>query len=145
MLGFVGAVIWLVIHYQRRQRFAALPALWLSGTMLLFQNLTAHFFFYPARPGYINMHYTFWVMFILMVLYAIFARPRAVEIAERAGPETERPFPWVPCILGTIAALAIAVFLTGYINNERTMGTANTRWPIWEWKSGPFPGGAARR
>ena len=71
-----------MIHFQRRQRWAMLPVLWLSGTMLLYQNLNAHYFFYPARPKYINMHHVFWVMFGLMVLYAILARPRPAEEPE---------------------------------------------------------------
>jgi len=143
VLGFVGAAIWMVIHFQRRQRWSALPVLWLSGTMLLFQNLTAHFFFYPARPRYINMHHAFWALFVLMVLYAVIARPRPVEPAG-AVPETEPRFPWARCVAGTVAALAIVVFLTGYINNDKTMASANTRWPTWVWTQGPFPGRGAR-
>ena len=41
--------------------------------MLLFQNLTAHYLFYPPRPHYINMHNVFWVMFMLMLVYVAFA------------------------------------------------------------------------
>jgi hypothetical protein len=144
VLGFVGAAIWMVIHFQRRQRWSALPVLWLSATMLLFQNLTARFFFYPARPKYINMHYTFWVMFILMVLYTIIARPRPVETAQGASLEPEPPLPWVRWVAGTVAALAVVVLLTGYVNNDKTMASANTRWPIWVWTQGPFPGQPAR-
>src|SRR5262249_54854591 len=62
VLGFVGAAIWLVIHFRRRMRWAALPVLWLSGTMVLFQNLNALYFFYPVRPKTINMHNVFWVL-----------------------------------------------------------------------------------
>ena len=80
VLGFVGAAVWLVIHYGRRQRWAMLPVLWLSGTMVLYQNLNAFYFLYPAEAKYINMHHVFWAMFALMALYALVARPRAVEI-----------------------------------------------------------------
>ena len=82
LLGFVGAAAWFVIHFGRRQRWAMLPVLWLSGTMLLYQNLNALYLFYPARPKYINMHHVFWVMFALMAIYAAFARPRPVEAGE---------------------------------------------------------------
>ena len=78
VLGFVGAALWLVIHFQRRERWVALPVLWLSLTMLLFQNLTAMYFFYPHRDRYINMHHVFWVMMILMLAYVAIARPRPV-------------------------------------------------------------------
>ena len=87
VLGFVGAAIWLVIHFRRRQRLAVLPVLWLSATMLLFQNLNALYFFYPRVPRQINMHNVFWVMFALMALYAAVARPRPV--AEPAGTDAE--------------------------------------------------------
>jgi hypothetical protein len=139
-LGFVGVVIWIAIHFQERRRWAALPALWLSGTMLLFQNLTAHFFFYPIRPKYINMHYTFWVMFVLMLLYAFLARPRPVEMAVSSSVKPEPPFTVLGWLLAAVAALVIVVFLAGYVNNEKTMATANTRWPVWAWPDGPFPG-----
>ena len=81
VLGFVGVVAWMVIHFRRRQRWSMLPVLWLSGTMLLYQNLNALYFFYPAQPRYINMHHVFWAMFVLMALYSLFARPRPVEVA----------------------------------------------------------------
>ena len=51
VLGFVGAAIWMVIHFQKRQRFSVLPVLWLSATMLLFQNLTALYFSIRRAPG----------------------------------------------------------------------------------------------
>src|SRR5207249_997693 len=77
-LGFVGAAIWMVIHFRQRQRFAMLPVLWLSLTMLLFQNLNALYFFYPRVAGQINMHHVFWIMFALMVAYAALSRPRPI-------------------------------------------------------------------
>ena len=52
--------------------------------------------------------------------------------------------PWVKWAAGAIAALAIVVFLTGYVNNDQTMASANTRWPIWVWTQGPFPGRTPR-
>ena len=67
------AGLWLVIHFQRRERWVALPVLWLSLTMLLFQNLTAMYFYYPHRDRYINMHHVFWVMMILMLAYVAIA------------------------------------------------------------------------
>ena len=69
-----------------------LPVLWLSLTMLLFQNLNALYFFYPHRDNQINMHHVFWVMFGLMVAYAAIARPRPVE--ESAVVDPEPRFRW---------------------------------------------------
>ena len=140
VLGFVGAAIWLAIHFQRRQRFAAFPVIWLSGTMLLFQNLTALFFFYPHREHYINMHVVFWVLFGLMALYVAFARNKPVKVdAEASSDVVERPPNTLAWLTAAAGVLALTVFAAGFVNGERTMQSANTRWPIWAWTHGPFP------
>jgi hypothetical protein len=144
LLGFLGAAAWMVIHYRRLQRWSILPVLWLSGVMVLYQNLNALYFFYPARPKYINMHHVFWAMFALMAVYALLARPRPAKEAPGDLELAEPRFPWERWMGGAGAALAIVIFLAGYVNNEKTMGTANTRWPEWSWSKGPFPGRAAR-
>jgi hypothetical protein len=144
VLGFVGAAAWLVIHYRRWQRWSMLPVLWLSGTMVLYQNLNAFYFFYPARARYINMHHVFWIMFGLMVLYALLARPRPVKAAEADLLDDEPRFAWEWWAAGAIVAMALIVFAAGYVNNDKTMKTANTRWPQWSWSQGPFPGRGAR-
>jgi hypothetical protein len=144
-LGFVGAAVWLMIHYRRRQRWAMLPVLWLSGTMLLYQNINALFLLYPARPMYINMHYVFWGMFALMAVYALVARPRPVELVPDDRLVSEPRFPWERWLAGAAAALFVLIFLAGIINNDKTMATASTRWPVWSWSEGPFPGRAARQ
>ena len=79
LLGFVGAGIWIVIHYGRRQRWAALPVLWLSATMMLFFNINALSLFYPTRSRYLNMHHVFWVMLGMMMVYALVARPEGAN------------------------------------------------------------------
>ena len=139
VVGFVGVLLWLIIHFARAQRFAALPVLWLCGTMLLFQNLNALYFWYPAREKQVNMHLVFWVLFGLMVLYAAIARPRAVP--EPAGPtaETEPRFRAVGWLAGSVVALALLIVAAGFVNGEKTMQSANTRWPRWAWTEGPFP------
>jgi len=144
VLGFVGAAIWVAIHYLRRQRWSVLPVLWLSGTMLLYQNLNAHYFFYPARSKYINMHHVFWAMFVLMALYALFARPRPADVPSSSPTESEGRFPLVSWMVGAATALAIVILLASFVNNDTTMATANTRWPVWSWNDGPFPGRPAR-
>jgi len=142
VLGFVGAAVWAAAHYRRRPRWAAFPVLWLSGTMLLYQNLNALYFFYPSRPKLVNMHNVFWVLFGLMALYALIARPRPAAEPSDAGPEP--PFPWGRWVLGSVAAFALVVVLAGRVNGEKTMVTANTRWPVWSWSDGPFPGRTPR-
>jgi hypothetical protein len=142
VLGFVGAAVWAAAHYRRRPRWAAFPVLWLSETMLLYQNLNALYFFYPSRPKLVNMHNVFWVLFGLMALYALIARPRPA--AEPSDAEPEPPFPWGRWVLGSAAAFALVVVLAGRVNGEKTMATANTRWPVWSWSDGPFPGRTPR-
>ena len=144
LLGFVGAAIWLVIHFQKRQRWAAFPVLWLSGTMLLFQNITARFLLYPARPGYINMHYVFWILLILMIAYVAVARPKPVDDFEPMTEERKSPIRPLGWLAAAIAGLGIVIYLAGHVNNDKTMATANTRWPIWAWPNGPFPGRTAK-
>jgi hypothetical protein len=131
----------MVIHVRGRQGWAALPVLWLSATMLLFQNLNALYFFYPARPNVVNMHNVFWVMFGLMVLY-VAVRPRPAAGLEGTSDGEARRFAWAQWIGGAMAALALVIVLAGFINGESTMISANTRWPVWSWRDGPFPGRA---
>ncbi len=145
VLGFVGAGLWLLIHFGQRRRFAALPALWLSGTMLLFQNLTALYFFYPRQPGQLNMHTVFWVLFLLMVVYVALAKPRSVaESGEAADDRLQQPGAVAAWCGAGLAALAGVIALAGLVNGENTMKAANTRWPIWSWTQGPFPGREAK-
>jgi len=143
VLGFVGAAIWLVIHFQRRQRWSVFPVLWLSGTMLLYQNITALYFFYPTRPKYVNMHNVFWVLFGLMAIYAAVARPKPTAEPQEKGSETDR-FAWGRWAVGALASLGLVIYLAGHVNNDATMKSANTRWPIWAWPDGPFPGRATK-
>ena len=143
LLGFVGAAAWLVIHFRRLERWSMLPVLWLSGAMLLYQNVNGIYFFYSSRTKYINMHHVFWAMFALMAIYAAFARPKPVEAAASELEQSEPRFPWERWMAGTVAAMALVILLAGYVNNDKTMGTATTRWPDWSWKNGPFPGRTA--
>ena len=142
LFGFIGAAVWLVVYFQRRQRLAMLPVLWLSLTLLLFQNLNALYFFYPHHDNQFNMHHVFWVMFGLMVAYAAIARPRPVDESVAVDPEPR--FRWEAWIAGAAICLGLVIFAAGYVNGPRTMTSANTRWPHWVWTQGPFPRDAAK-
>lgn len=136
VLGFIGAAVWLLIHFRKLERFAAVPVLWLSLVMLLFQNLHALYFFYPADEKRVNMHNVFWVWWALMALYALLPRPEPVaETAETIDTRTA----WLLWLGGALAALALAIVAAGFVNGEVTMKSANTRWPLWTWSQGPFP------
>lgn len=140
LLGFIGAGLWMVIHFRRWQQLAAVPVLWLSLTMVLFQNLNALYFFTPARPRLLNMHSVFWVLLGLMALYAALVRPRpAVEPAETEGECPRLPISYALGAVGGVLALGLVILAAGAVNGEETMKSANTRWPAWTWKDGPFP------
>ncbi|MEW4567387.1 hypothetical protein AB1L88_05915 [Tautonia sp. JC769] len=140
VLGFVGVAVWSFLHFRANQRWPALPVLWLSTTMLLFQNLNALYFFKAAQADTINMHTVFWVLLALMAGYALFARPGPVETAEAGQDDRDARFPWGAWIgLGVVGMLVILLSASA-INGDATMSSANTRWPDWSWRDGPFPG-----
>jgi hypothetical protein len=143
-MGVVGAAAWIVIHYRRMTRWSMFPVFWLSGTMLLYQNINALYLLYPARPKYINMHHVFWVLFAFMALYALVARPQPVKKPSDDVDRGEPRFRWERWMAGAAAGLVLVIYLAGYVNNDTTMATANTRWPIWSWSDGPFPGRSVR-
>jgi hypothetical protein len=130
--GWVGAALWAAALLRGWRWPGWLPAVWLSAVMLAFQNLTAFYFWRPARPGYLDTQTGFWVLFVTMLVYLVVARP---------GPaaEGERPVRWGRLVVGTVIALGLLVALAGATNGERTMRSANTRWPRWAWTDGPFP------
>ncbi|VTR98560.1 Uncharacterized protein OS=Runella slithyformis (strain ATCC 29530 / DSM 19594 / LMG 11500 / NCIMB 11436 / LSU 4) GN=Runsl_2768 PE=4 SV=1 [Gemmata massiliana] len=133
----IGALMWALILVRGWRWPAWFPTIVLSAVMLVFQNLTALYFWRPARSGYLNTQTGFWVLFAFVLAYPVFVRPRPLP---DAAPE--RPFRWGRLALGTIAVLAVFVALAAVTNGDRTMRTANTRWPLWSWNEGPFPGRA---
>ncbi|MGD9723508.1 MAG: hypothetical protein AB7O59_19500 [Pirellulales bacterium] len=139
VLGFVGAALWIAIYFARAQRLAAFPVVWLCGTMLLFQNLNALYFYYPRDPKLINMHNVFWMLFIPMVLYAVFVRLQPTTVPAPTEGAREPRFHWLGWLAGAAATVGLVIVLAGFINNEQTMRSANTRWPQWTWTEGPFP------
>ncbi len=143
IMGFAGAAVWMVIDFRRWLSLAWFPVMWLSLTMLLFQNLNALYFFYPHRDKQLNMHNVFWVIFSLMAFYVVataVARPK--PSADPATDSPDVPVPWVRWVAATAIAFVAIVFAAGFINGEETMRSANTRWPLWSWNQGPFPGNA---
>jgi hypothetical protein len=140
VLGFVGVAVWSLLHFRGNQRWPAFPVLWLSLTMLLFQNLNALYFFKAPQPNTIHMHNVFWVLLALMTGYALVARPKPVSIPRADHDPTGDRFPWAGWIATGLVGMALIVILAGWINGETTMASANTRWPDWSWRDGPFPG-----
>jgi hypothetical protein len=134
----IGAAVWAVALARGRRWPAGLPAVWLSAVMLLFQQLTALAFWRPAPPGYLNTHWLFWLLFLALPVYLLLARP-----GTRPDSAEDEPWPRLGRLAGvTAAVLAVIVLAAGMTNGPRTMRAANTRWPVWAWTDGPFPGKA---
>jgi hypothetical protein len=94
------------------------------------------------------MHSVFWVLFGGMVAYVVatsFVRPKPIEDPPLPALDTETPVPWIRWLATSAVAFAAIVFLAGFVNGETTMRSANTRWPIWTWTQGPFPGAASQK
>lgn len=136
ILGFVCAAIWIYALIKDRSRWKPLPLLALCGAMLLIQNLNVVYFFYPRQEGSINMHFIFWVLYVLIVLFTfLYPFREAVSTDE----EMERT-PWKPWLAAAVGMYLFIIIAAGFVNGEETMTSANTRWPIWVWRDGPFPG-----
>lgn len=150
-LGFVAAGIWLFLHRRDYRRFAAFPVLGLSVVMLLTQQLNALVFFYPrdgflvSRTGedmeriHVNMHDVFWVLLAWMFLDTVI---RAIVSAFRrradysALPTSPLPLRWGRWGAGALATFVVIVIVGGIVNGEHTVGSANTRFPLWSWREG---------
>ncbi|WP_152050408.1 hypothetical protein [Tautonia marina] len=140
VLGFVGVALWSYLHFRGNQRWPAFPILWLSLTMLLFQNLNALYFFKAPQPNTINMHNVFWALMALMTIYVLVVRPRPAA-QRRLDPEDgSNRVPWLAWVSTGVIGMTLILILATWINGETTMASASTRWPNWSWRDGPFPG-----
>jgi hypothetical protein len=127
--------IWLWIWRRGNFRAGWFPILAFSLIMLLFQNIAALLFWYEDVTD-INMHYVFWIIYAGMVAISIFGK-KSEAVGE---PEALPPLPWKRWSAISIGLIAFAIFCSGFVNGEITMQSANTRWPVWVWTQGPFPG-----
>lgn len=132
--GIVAVPLWYLFHIQKRFLWAAFPVMALSAIMLLFQNLTALYFYYPSRPMHINMHFIFWVLFSLMLVYAV-VRGRHEPLTEKK--EHFKEVHWKPWCAAAGVCMLIALILSAVVNGEKTMASANTRFPVWSWNDPP--------
>lgn len=137
VIGFVGAGLWIYGQATEKERWSALPVLWLSFVMLLFQNFRALYFFTPSRPGYINMHSIFWLLFIAMAAYVAWREYKEGHTDECDSDEESDRVPWKPWGATVLAGLILVVLGAGLVNGPTTMKNACTRWPIWEWNQKP--------
>lgn len=132
LAGLIGAFLWMIFYFHNRTRWAAFPILFFSGIMLLIQNLNALYFFYPRQPGTINMHFVFWILFLLMVLYVILYENKDVCDLD----EAHESWNWRRWAAGCLVVFLAILLVSHFVNNEKTMASANTRFPIWSWSEG---------
>ncbi|MCA9415234.1 MAG: hypothetical protein KC917_03150 [Candidatus Omnitrophica bacterium] len=136
LLGFVGSALWYYSYSNRKERKpSAFPVLYLSLLMILFQNINALYFWYESRENYVNMHNVFWLLWVLMVLYAVFIpRPPITDPDEVADHvDIRNALSWA------FVVYCFVLMGAGFANGEETMKSANTRFPLWSWRDGPFP------
>lgn len=132
LAGLIGAVIWLFLYFQNRDRWSAFPILFFSGIMLLIQNLNALYFWYPRQAGTINMHFVFWILFTLMAVYTLFDKNKEIDDSD----DVYENWDWRKWAAGCCIAFALILVVSHFVNNEKTMASANTRFPIWSWSDG---------
>jgi hypothetical protein len=78
-----------------------------------------------------------------MVVYVVLS-PLFRPQASADEPQTaDVPVPWAKWLGLAVACFAGIVLVAGLVNGEHTMRSANTRWPVWSWSEGPFPGKSA--
>ena len=131
--GFIVAALWMFAHFTRRSRWSPTPVLGLSLTMLLIQNLHVLFLLYPHVTGSIDMHFVYWVMIGLMMLYATAWNNAPFTI----DPELAERVRWKRWTLVGVGVFLLMIVLAEWINGEQTMQSACTRFPIWSWRDGP--------
>jgi len=109
--------------------------------MCIRDSITALYFLYPRTPGQVNMHSVFWVLFGLMALYVVFGKRPPVTEPEEQAPNSH----WRRWAATAIVGYVLIVLAASFVNGSETMKSANTRWPVWVWRDGPFPGRSAEK
>ena len=144
LLALVGAVASIVLYVKYEQQWPWLPVIALSGVMLLFQNVFAMYFITPRQPGQVDTQTFYWVLFLFMVTYVIVQSLQSGPEDSSEGIDDATEFnTWMVPIL-CVASFLLCVAVTSKVNGEQTMKTAETRWPHWSWRDGPFPGTQTR-
>lgn len=137
-LAVLAALIWMVIHWRQMFRMRAFPVFALTMLMMAYQKLHAHYFWYPRDGFKLNMHEVYWGMLAVMIVTAFFCRQPLGAPAD----DIMNRVPWKRWLAGTLAIYLLVLLAAGlYVNKDgRNMGAANTRFPVWSHRDGPFPG-----
>lgn len=86
------------------------------------------------------MHTVFWLLFVAMAGYVAYREYREGHSDECDGDEESDRVPWKPWTAVALSGFLLVVLFAGFINGPITMKNACTRWPVWSWSEGPYPG-----
>lgn len=138
LLAVIGAIVWIVIDRRRIYTMRAFPVFCLTLLMMMYQKFHSHYFWYPRDGFQLNMHDVYWVMFAVMIVSAFFCRAPCIT---RADAQMAK-LPWMRWAICTVAVYILVLLAAGlHVNKDgKTMGAANTRFPVWSHRDGPFPG-----
>jgi len=104
LVAVAGSFIWLHLYRRNLVRFSAFPVLWLAGTMLVIQNVKALFPFTHVQEtiGRYRVGLSFWILFILMILFVAFWKRRPF-VRPKEASENPR--------LGLAVVWSLAIFI----------------------------------
>lgn len=138
LLAVIAAVIWMIVHWRQMVAMRAFPVFALTVVMMTYQKLHAHYFWYPREGFRLNMHEVYWGLFAVMIVTAFGCRRPCVACSE----EAIAALPWNRWIAATLTVYILVLLAAGlFVNKDgRNMGAANTRFPVWSHRDGPFPG-----
>ncbi len=138
--ALVAAAVWLYLIWAERDRMAWYPVMALTVIMLVFQNFFARYFFTPAQPNFVDMHNFYWFALVVMAAYVGWREYRGGHTGDGEHEEAPEPVGWIPICAVMLVGLLVCLAGAAVVNGEHTMKNAETRWPIWSFRDGPFPG-----
>lgn len=136
LAAIAAAFFWALLHSRRNMRWPWLPVVALSTVMVLIQQVNALHPWYPPYQG-LNMHNVLLALYLVTLLFVAFYGLHGSS-DQKSNPAQLNYLAYAALGLASFAVCIIGSFA---VNGEKTMQSANTRWPVWAWTDGPYPGG----
>jgi len=150
VLGWICAAVWLYLYYTNRERWNWFPVLALGAVISILDLFLRHYFYNPMLPGIyvdeakavlmVDMRTVSMGIYGLMILYVIIREGLWTHKPLMTAEEKMQKAPWLMCSITCIVIYGCVIGAAFKTNGDVTMKNANTRWPLWEWKLGPFTG-----
>jgi hypothetical protein len=80
-------------------------------------------------------------MTVFVIAFELFWPQREIIVDDFTAVE----LPWRRWVSLSFATFVLILVGAALVNDEVTMTTANTRFPVWEWNDGPFPGDPVKK